>query len=159
MGMQFPESYVALLDLSNILLSEITKIQYEHVHTTLDTNMTKINLFNDSKESLSFSNLFFSYTFSHSIDFLMELVFDSIFDEEFLETFPSKGLARSLENMAIESEKKFNLFNTMSDDELANYSSIDVALASYNHTVPLKKLQYPEPFIASPSFIHTDIGF
>jgi len=29
----------------------------------------------------------------------------------------------------------------------------------YHYGVPQVKLYYPEPFIASPSFIHNDIGF
>ena len=157
--MQFSESTIDLLQNSRILLSNIHTLQYEVIHTEFHICMNKINFFNDSTKVLSFSNLFFSYNFNHSIDLLLELVVDIITGEEILESFPSKALARSLETMATETEKRFNLFNSMSDDELSNYSSIDVALASYNHTVPLKKLQYPEPFIASPSFIHTDIGF
>jgi hypothetical protein len=29
----------------------------------------------------------------------------------------------------------------------------------YHYSIPQTKLYYPEPYIASPSFIHNDIGF
>tara|TARA_B100001142_G_C14221471_1_gene611723 strand:+ start:43 stop:531 length:489 start_codon:yes stop_codon:yes gene_type:complete len=152
--MIFYESTVILLSSNNIALMDIFK-------TSLDVNPTR-QIFNANifdKEIILFSESYFSYTFNHSINFLAELMVLDPSDDEILESFPSKGLARSLEKTSIELEREYNLLNTLSADELSNYSSIDIALAAYNHTVPLKKLQYPEPFIASASFIHTDIGF
>jgi len=44
-------------------------------------------------------------------------------------------------------------------DDLFKFESLDHIRSTYTLSVPTKKLYYPEPFIASPSFIHNDLGF
>jgi hypothetical protein len=49
--------------------------------------------------------------------------------------------------------------HSLPTDHLEDYSNLEAVKSQYHSSVPLRKLQYPEPFIASASFIHTDIGF
>jgi hypothetical protein len=44
-------------------------------------------------------------------------------------------------------------------DDLDAFESLEHIRSVYIGTAPNVKLHYPEPFIASPSFIHSDIGF
>ena len=44
-------------------------------------------------------------------------------------------------------------------DQLQQYGRLECVRSLNQLSSPTRKLQYPEPFIASPSFIHTDIGF
>lgn len=44
-------------------------------------------------------------------------------------------------------------------DDLFKFDSLDHIRSTYLLSVPTKKLYYPEPFIASPSFVHNDLGF
>jgi len=64
---------------------------------------------------------------------------------------PTKGLRSNTKNFPLEvktpSPKLEILF-----DEIRDESSID-----YIKTLPDGKLYYPEPFIASPSFLHEEI--
>lgn len=60
---------------------------------------------------------------------------------------------------AIPEDERFGILNDFSFDQLQKYSNLE-CVRSLNHlSTPTRKLQYPEPFIASPSFIHNDIGF
>jgi hypothetical protein len=44
-------------------------------------------------------------------------------------------------------------------DELEKYLNLENTHSQQNISTPNRKLHYPEPFIASLSIIHTDIGF
>ena len=44
-------------------------------------------------------------------------------------------------------------------DDLTKFESLEHIKSLYSTTAPNVKLYYPEPFIASPSFIHNDIGY
>ena len=44
-------------------------------------------------------------------------------------------------------------------DDLFKFDSLDHIRSTYVLSIPTKKLYYPEPFIASPSFVHNDLGF
>ena len=44
-------------------------------------------------------------------------------------------------------------------DDLDKFESLEHIRSIYINTAPNVKLYYPEPFIASPSFIHNDLGF
>ena len=51
------------------------------------------------------------------------------------------------------------LLDEFNYDQLQQYSNLE-CVRSLNHlSSPNAKLQYPEPYIASPSFIHNDIAF
>ena len=44
-------------------------------------------------------------------------------------------------------------------DQLRKYSNLECVLSTSHISTPTRKLHYPEPFIASASFVHNDIGF
>jgi hypothetical protein len=44
-------------------------------------------------------------------------------------------------------------------DDLFKFDALDHIRSTYVLSVPTQKLYYPEPFIASPSFVHNDLGF
>lgn len=44
-------------------------------------------------------------------------------------------------------------------DDLGLYDNLENITSVYHYSVPNVKLAYPEPFIASPSFMHTDLWF
>jgi heme/copper-type cytochrome/quinol oxidase subunit 2 len=44
-------------------------------------------------------------------------------------------------------------------DDITKFESLEHVKSLYMTTAPNVKLYYPEPFIASPSFIHNDIGY
>jgi hypothetical protein len=76
-----------------------------------------------------------------------------------LNLFPNETLNESVSKSLTESMENINLIHSLPDDQLDNYNNLEAIRSQYHSSVPLRKLQYPEPFIASASFIHTDIGF
>jgi hypothetical protein len=44
-------------------------------------------------------------------------------------------------------------------EDIAKFDSLEHIKSLYMSTAPNVKLYYPEPFIASPSFVHNDIGY
>jgi hypothetical protein len=44
-------------------------------------------------------------------------------------------------------------------EDIDKFESLEHVRSIYAATSPNVKLYYPEPFIASPSFIHNDLGF
>jgi len=141
-----------------MLLSDINKLCFDILESTLHQSPLEITFF-PINEIYNFSSFYFAYVFNERIDFILNLSLLGITENDLFSAFPSETLSRSLEKSRADSELEFNLIHSMTEDQLANYSNIDSILAGYTNTVPLKKLQYPEPFIASASFIHTDIGF
>jgi hypothetical protein len=51
----------------------------------------------------------------------------------------------------------FHLATTVED--IDKFEALEHIRSTYIGTAPNTKLYYPEPFIASPSFVHNDIGF
>jgi len=66
---------------------------------------------------------------------------------------------RQLNMAQIEESEKIKVLNEFSFDQLQKYNNLECVRSLYHLSTPTRKLSYPEPFIASPSFIHTDIGF
>ena len=63
----------------------------------------------------------------------------------------------SLENSSLPTYLDLNY--KLPTDQTHNYLKQEAIKTQYRNSIPLPKLNYPEPFITSPSFIHTDIGF
>ena len=55
--------------------------------------------------------------------------------------------------------ERLSLAQNLTYDQLKKYDNLECIRAENHISTPSKKLQYPEPFIASASFTHTDIGF
>jgi radical SAM superfamily enzyme YgiQ (UPF0313 family) len=54
---------------------------------------------------------------------------------------------------------KLKLLNELNYDQLQKYNNLECVRSENYIATPTRKMHYPEPFIASASFIHTDIGF
>lgn len=86
--------------------------------------------------------------------------FNIFFSNDYTKCFSSGVLFLSFINNSINfsfSNKfnEFDIFLTEYDPEFLSY--IDNVASTYHSSVPTVKLYYPEPFIASPTFIHEDI--
>ena len=55
--------------------------------------------------------------------------------------------------------EKIRLLNELNYDQIQNYNNLECVRSQNHIATPTRKMHYPEPFIASASFIHTDIGF
>jgi hypothetical protein len=42
-------------------------------------------------------------------------------------------------------------------DDLSDFNNLNKTTAIYHYSIPTVKLAYPEPFIASASFMHSDL--
>lgn len=51
------------------------------------------------------------------------------------------------------------VYETDNLDDLDAIQNTETIRSMYHHSIPTTKLQYPEPFLASPSLIHNDLGF
>jgi hypothetical protein len=51
------------------------------------------------------------------------------------------------------------LYLTSALEDTSHFDSLEHIKSLYMGTAPNVKLYYPEPFIASPSFVHNDIGY
>jgi len=91
-------------------------------------------------------------TYNNFLDY--QLSFIGLTEEDFFNIFPSKTLSK-----AIDRAFEVNVTHSLSSDSLNDYTNVESLRSQYQSSVPIRKLQYPEPFIASASFIHSDIGF
>jgi len=128
----------------------------------------------------NFSNLnFLSNGFTFTSFFLDSfLVFNFIFDDfQFHNVFNFKNLLLNIDSSnffpltsytdstVLEFFDEFDLYTqsivTYIDkiDEMSIFQNLENITSTYHYSVPNVKLAYPEPFIASPSFIHSDLWF
>ena len=97
---------------------------------------------------------FFNENFSSTNDYIATSNFDFLFflgndaNYDFLSFFNDSNLYTKSLITFINQTEDVNLYNN-----LENITSI------YHYSIPNVKLAYPEPFIASPSFMHTDLWF
>ena len=95
---------------------------------------------------------FFNENFSSTNDYIATSNFDFLFflgndaNYDFLSFFNDSNLYTKSLITFINQTEDVNLYNN-----LENITSI------YHYSIPNVKLAYPEPFIASPSFMHTDL--
>jgi hypothetical protein len=54
--------------------------------------------------------------------------------------------------------KSLNIYIDKIDD-ISLFQNLENITSTYHYSIPNVKLAYPEPFIASPSFIHSDLWF
>jgi hypothetical protein len=69
--------------------------------------------------------------------------------------FVHNGKVIDLNNISV--SELVNLSSSV--DSLDKYEALEHVRSTYLTSSPNVKLYYPEPFIASPSFIHNDIGY
>ena len=125
-----------------------------------DTSTTYSNLFHESSINTSFidayvpafdaSNLQLNCNFTLSNDFLLN-------NTNFINNLASTVL---LKNNPEQAYKFFpQMQETFTDLEILFDEVKDESTLDYMRTIPDGKLYYPEPFIASPSFLHEEIWF
>lgn len=102
-----------------------------------------INEFSLIKENVSSSFDIFSYNF-------YSLLFDIIFTDNFLSINFCNDDSSSTQVLLDLIEQLEN------SDNLKHFENLN---AVYQYSIPNVKLWYPEPFIASPSFMHADLWF
>ena len=66
---------------------------------------------------------------------------------------------RTWDVSAMSPSERLSFSLNLTYDQLKKYDNLECVRAENHISIPTKKLQYPEPFIASASFTHTDIGF
>lgn len=87
----------------------------------------------------------------------------------------SLRMSDDMDNTPIDYSNMYNYKGTMIDvsklsvqevcklarevDDIDTFESMEHVRTNYIGAAPNVKLYYPEPFIASPSFIHNDLGF
>jgi hypothetical protein len=59
----------------------------------------------------------------------------------------------------LSSHELINFLYNLPQDKMDEYLNLECIKAQSQASTPTRKLHYPEPFIASASFIHTDITF
>jgi hypothetical protein len=124
------------------------------------TSLQNLNFLN---ETLSVFNLPLDLTLNEEsayLEFTEEnLAQLGLTQADFLGLFPSESLSNLDHSAEANTFSDVNLMHSLPTDHLEDYSNLEAVKSQYHSSVPLRKLQYPEPFIASASFIHTDIGF
>ena len=109
-----------------------------------------------SQTVVSFSNefAFFNENFSICND---SLVFSDYMYLFFLNDYSSYTFIKFYLNSNLNSQSLLAFINQIDDSNL--FENLENITSTYHYSVPNVKLSYPEPFIASPSFIHTDLWF
>jgi hypothetical protein len=131
------------------------------------------------KPDLAFPDLFivkYSFDFQHYADYMDKKAdrFGLNVDET-LNTFSSVSTrqterpidfsnkifhkGKSVNIPSLSYDNKLTLLNELNYDQLQKYNNLECVRSENYIATPTRKLHYPEPFIASASFIHTDIGF
>jgi hypothetical protein len=128
--------------------------------TTTTSALTNLTIFNDTLSLLipsTNAEIPYEDDFSeYSEENVAKL---GLTQADFLGLFPSESLSKLDHSAEANTFSDVNLIHSLPTDQLDDYANLEAVKSQYHSSVPLRKLQYPEPFIASASFIHTDIGF
>jgi len=99
-------------------------------------------------------NLFFSENFFYDSDNLITNSYDVLF---FLNEFTNFTLLDFFDDSNLYTKSLITFIDQTED--MSIFQNLENVSAIYHYSVPNVKLAYPEPFIASPSFIHSDLWF
>ncbi len=104
----------------------------------------------------NFSNdlFFFSENFSFSNDNLIISNHDHLF---FLSDFSTYTFLIFFNDLNLYTKSLITYINQTDDINL--FHNLENVTSIYHYSVPNVKLSYPEPFIASPTFMHNDLWF
>ena len=104
----------------------------------------------------NFSNefQFFQENFYTTNDYLIFLNYDFFF---YLENLSNYNFLTFTNNSNLQTKSLIAFIDQIEDTNL--YNNLENITSVYHYSIPNVKLAYPEPFIASPSFIHTDLWF
>ena len=150
------------------------QVSFKNSYSTINNFFVDNNLF----DNLYFSNLFFenfSFNFFTSDIFLifLELTNNFIFHNFlnssdlflksgtgsffFLNLFANSTSLNFLDDYDLYTKSVVTYIDKI--DEMSIFQNLENISSTYHYSVPNVKLAYPEPFIASPSFIHSDLWF
>lgn len=97
---------------------------------------------------------FFNESFINSQDYLLFLTYEYFL---FLYDFSSYSFLDVSKTPSFYTNSIISFINQTEDLNLHN--NIENITTIYHYSIPNTKLAYPEPFIASPSFMHSDLWF
>ncbi len=97
---------------------------------------------------------FFNENFLNGNDNLVFSNYDYLF---FLTDYSNYSLIKFYNDSSLYTKSLITFINQLDDCEL--YNNLENITSVYHYSIPNVKLAYPEPFIASPSFMHTDLWF
>ena len=156
------EFYVSNLNLTESLNTVVFTDSLINTNSLISTQLSftditilnkNISLLNPTISDNSTKDVTYSSFLEGNLDEL------GLTESDFLGLFPSETLANLDHDAVANSRSDLNLIHTLPVDQLDEYTNLEAVKSQYHSSVPLRKLQYPEPFIASASFVHTDIGF
>ena len=178
--MKFP-STVEFSSSNSVFLENFQTPFFFDNHTSLNNPYSTLNNFfvdNNFFSNVSSFNLFFENTFFNFLSPDFFLIFIGLMDffksnDFFISSnfllnyansffFPLNSFANST---SLNFFDDYDLYTksvvTYIDkiDEMAIFQNLENITSTYHYSVPNVKLSYPEPFIASPSFIHSDLWF
>jgi len=134
-----------------------------------------INFFGDN---FFLNNFFFDNLLSHNFfldsSFILNFFIDSIFIHNFfdykntflnfnsnnffsLTSFSDSTILSFFDDSDLYTKSLITYIDKI--DEMSIFQNLENISSIYHYSVPNVKLAYPEPFIASPSFIHSDLWF
>lgn len=104
----------------------------------------------------NFSNniFFFSENFFYDNDVFLVSNYDYLL---FLGNYTTYSFLQFFNDSNIYTKSLITYINQT--DDMALFNNLENITSIYHYSIPNVKLAYPEPFIASPSFMHTDIWF
>lgn len=134
--------------------------------------------FNESPEFLNLNNFSFASENLFNDLFLSDfpdlaisnlLFLDSFYNTDSYITFTNYSCFFNIFDFSYYTSLKFfdktsfsnNSLITFIDqiDDLGLYDNLENITSIYHYSIPNVKISYPEPFIASPSFMHSDLWF
>lgn len=104
--------------------------------------------------NFSLETLFFVEEFNFNIDNFILSDYNYLL---FLSDYSNYSNLKFFENNNLYTNSLITFIDQIED--LNKYPNLENITAVYHYSVPNVKLSYPEPFIASPSFIHNDLWF
>lgn len=104
--------------------------------------------------NFSCSSSLFLENFSIGSDVLSVSHYDFLL---FLGDYSNYNFLKFFNNSNLYTKSLITYINQIDDLDL--YNNLENVTSIYHYSVPNVKLCYPEPFIASPSFMHTDLWF
>ena len=104
----------------------------------------------------NFSNnfFFFAENFSYDNDIFLMASYDYLL---FLGNYSNYSFLKFFNDSNIYTKSLITYINQT--DDMRIFHNLENITSTYHYSIPNVKMCYPEPFIASPSFMHTDLWF
>ena len=102
----------------------------------------------------NFSNnfFFFAENFSYDNDIFLIAGYDYLL---FLGNYSNYSFLKFFNDSNIYTKSLITYINQT--DDMRIFHNLENITSTYHYSIPNVKMCYPEPFIASPSFMHTDL--